>query len=277
MIKRENRAIEKYMAILDSKHIITTSPTTYNLKLIECGSYIQVYCYDNKKKRKQKDNSDLNLKNVCTTQEDNEKKEIKKIEERSIIRSKLECQRLAKSNMEHWETFITLTFKDNIKDVDIANKQFRYFVDKIKRVKKDFMYLCVPEFQKRGAVHYHLLTNISLDSKLIYSQENNEKYKHIKYWNEGFDRVDKITGDVKKIVGYISKYMTKDIDNRLFGHRRYFYSRNLKRPRENYINLDNEREYDFYKEKIQGKQLIFQKDYQNLYDNSKVTFFEYLK
>ena len=33
------------------------------------------------------------------------------------------------------------------------------------------------------------------------------------------------------IIGYLSKYMTKDIDNRLFGKRRYLYSQNLVKPK----------------------------------------------
>ena len=56
---------------------------------------------------------------------------------------------------------------------------------------------------------------------------------------------------IKKVVGYIAKYMTKDIDNRLFNRHRYFYSRNLIVPTTMYLALDNEKEQDFYKKIIQ--------------------------
>ena len=68
--------------------------------------------------------------------------------------------------------------------------------------------------------------------------------------------------------------MTKDIDNRLFNHRRYFYSRNLKKPLESYIDLDNIKESLFLQKIIQDKELIYQNDYINPYDNGKVTFLE---
>lgn len=271
--------------LLDSKLITPTISEGYNIKLVDCGDYVQVYCYEKKKKKRKNDDDDLNLiKNFDVGESEKERKEKNivnvenVIEVRNIIRSKLQCQRLAKANAKDWETFITLTFAENEQNIESANRKFRYFVDKVRRVKKDFKYLCIPEFQKRGAIHYHLLTNVSTsDDKLIYSQSDNPKYKHIKYWNLGFDSIEVIKGDIKKIVGYISKYMTKEIDNRLFGHRRYFYSNNLDKPLENYIDTDIVRDFNFYQKKIQELQPIYQRDYINPYDNSKVTFLEYQK
>ena len=173
---------------------------------------------------------------------------------------------------------ILLTFEENVIDIVKANKRFRYFIDKVKRVKKDFKYLCIPEFQKRGAVHYHLLTNVDINDKtLICEQIAHKKFYHIKYWNEGFTSVEVIKGDPKKIIGYIAKYMTKEIDNRLFNRHRYFYSKNLNLPSESFINLENEKEKDYYIKKIQDKELVYHNEYINSYDNSKVTFLELKK
>ena len=63
-----------------------------------------------------------------------------------------------------------------------------------------------------------------------------------------------MNGDPKKVVGYISKYMTKDIDDRLFGHRRYFYSRNLEIPKESFVDMDDPKHLEFFQKKIQGKE-----------------------
>ena len=273
---------KKCFPILDSKHILTTTKALYNMKLVDCGEYILVYLYDNKKVRNTNDNEDLKLKSKVVHNYDygnNETKEdSSNIEERSIIRSKLECQRLAKANIDEWETFITLTFKDNITDLEFANKRFRYFIDKVQRVKKDFKYLCITEFQKRGATHYHLLTNIKIDDeKLLYSQEDNKKFKHIKYWLDGFSSIEVLKNNPKKVIGYIAKYMTKDIDNRLFNRHRYFYSRNLKKPSVSFINTDKVREKDYYTKKIQDTSLIYQNEYYNPYDNSKVIYLEFQK
>lgn len=270
--------------ILDSKLI---SATLYDIKLVDCGDYSQVYIYENKKlRRKAEKNPELDLKkyNIENMVEKKSKVEHKRInlksniEPKNIMRSKLECQRIAKSNIKDWQTFITLTFAENITDVKSANKKFKYFIDKVRRIKPDLKYLCIPEFQKRGAIHYHLLTNISIkDNSLIYNQEDNPKFKHIKFWNDGFNSVEVMKGDVKKIIGYISKYMTKDIDNRLFNHRRYFYSQNLEQPKISYINLDKDIDNNFYKKIIQDKNLIYQNEYTNPYDDTKVLFLEYLK
>ena len=229
--------------LLDSRLIIATKKELYNTKLIDCGNYVQVYFFKEKKIKKEKEDSyelELKKRKAINTKEDKEKTNKNtlndNINKKNIIRSKFQCQRLAKANCNEWKTFITLTFKENLTDINISNKKLKYFINKIKRIDKDFKYIGVPEFQKRGATHYHLLTNIDIeDTRFIYSQEDNEKFKHIKYWLDGFTKVDNLKDDIKKIIGYISKYMTKDIDNRLFGHRRYFYSRNLVRPKINYL------------------------------------------
>lgn len=274
--------------ILDSRLITATNLKMYHAKLIQCGDYIQLYLYDKPKfvtNKRNKDFSDDKLKNKLKINkmfESFEKKQKnnltnlkKEIKLRNIIRSKLACQRIAKANFSKWHTFITLTFAENQQDIKKANRKFHNFVRQVQRKKKDFSYIAIPEFQKRGAIHYHLLTNISInDTSLIFEQEDNPKFKHIKYWNEGFTSVEIMTGDIRKIVGYISKYMTKDIDNRLFGFRRFLYSQNLVTPKENYINFDNKIELSFYTKKIQDTELVYQSEYINPRDNTKVQFLE---
>ena len=255
--------------ILDSRLITPTIPKRYDIKVVECGEYVQVYYYENSKViHQKKDNNDLELTKLKINNIFNEKNEIKensnfdlkenKVEIKNIIRSKLTCQRIAKANANKWKSFITLTFEENISNIKEANKKFRYYIDKVRRLKKDFCYIAIPEFQERGAVHYHILTNLECNSDLIPKMPkkrlynpNTKRYKELeyydlKYWNEGFSSAELMTGDVKKIVGYISKYMTKDIDNRLFGHRRFFCSQNLKMPMDNYIDINNEKEFEFY-------------------------------
>lgn len=272
--------------LLDSRLITGTSLKKYDIKVVDCGNYIQVYFYQNTKfLTNKKDTTDLELKKqkVYHLFEENKRdiKEIKtkaenKIEDRNIIRSKLSCQRIAKANSNKWETFITLTIAENEQDIKVANNKFHNFTRKIRRVKENFSYIAIPEFQKRGSIHYHLLTNISIDdTNLIYTQEDNQKFKHIKYWNEGFTNVEVMKGDIKKIIGYISKYMTKDIDNRLFGFRRFLYSQNLSIPKSSYIDSKEKFEIEFYKKRIQNKELIYQNGYINPFDGSKVEFLEF--
>jgi len=271
--------------LLDSSLIVATKKDLYNAKLIECGNYVQLYLMKNKKIRKKKeDNFELELKKIKINKmfDENEKHYaknnlIENIEEKNIIRSKLQCQKLAKANADEFKTFITLTFAENVIDIDKANIRLKYFIDKIRRIYKEFKYIGVPEFQKRGAVHYHLFTNIDInDDRFIYSQKDNEKYKHIKYWDEGFTKVDNLKNDIKNIIGYISKYMTKDADNRLYNRHRYFYSRNLKKPKTNYLNLDNPKHIKFLETKLNNKNLIYNNTYKNSYNDELIDFQEYL-
>lgn len=266
--------------LLDSSLIITTNNTQlYNVKLIDCGDYIQVYYLNNDTLKHERLEKEKNIKHIDTDRLNKINTPIKdeKIEIKNIMRSKLQCQRLAKTNCKEWKTFITLTFEENIIDINRANKKFRYFVDKIQRIYKDFKYICIPEFQKRGAVHYHLLTNISLnDERFIYKQEDNKKFYHIKYWNEGFTKVDNLEKDIKKIIGYISKYMTKDIDNRLYNHRRYFYSRNLQKPSISFLNLNEPKHLEFYKKILNNKSLIYDNTYINPYNQELIRFNEFM-
>lgn len=282
--------------LLDSSLISRTNRKKYDVKIVDCGEYTQVYIYQDSLTRIIKnDDLDLSLKklkidnffeNQKENKENNKDNELNEISLKNIIRSKLECQRLAKANSKKWETFITLTFKENIMDIKLANKKFQNYIRQVKRVFNGFSYIAIPEFQKRGAIHYHLLTNIPIDSPLIPKREikrlyNKEiknykelEYYDLKYWSYGFSSAEVMKGDIKKVVGYISKYMTKDIDNRLFGYHRYFYSQNLSKPIENYIDTENSIDNNFYKKIIQDKQLIYQNEYINSFDGTKVTFLE---
>lgn len=266
-------------ALLDSSLIVTTNKESYNTKIIQCGDYVQVYRFNNNKlKINQNLEKNENIKNLDTDNLiKNKETQPPSIEIKNINRSKFECQRLARSNEKEWKSFITITFKENITDIEFANKKFRNFIDVIKRKKKDFKYIGIPEFQKRGAIHYHVLTNIDVnDNDLMYIQKDNLKYKHIKYWNHGFSSVEEVKGDIKKVVGYLSKYMTKDIDNRLFSKHRYFYSRNLIKPKVSYYDTNNKRDNQYLIKILGEKKLIYNNVYQNQFNNENIIFEEYL-
>lgn len=277
--------------LLDSSLISATfsqienTKKLYNMKVVYCNDYIQLYTFNNDKFYKNKDIDDKKALNILNVDTDNLKtnnysnsSDIKGIEIKNIMRSKLQCQRLAKCNSNIWETFITLTFQKNVININVGNKEFKNFVRKVRRIYNDFKYLCVPEFQKRGAIHYHLLTNISIkNDKLIYKQIDNKKFLHIKYWNNGFTKVDNIKNDIKKIIGYISKYMTKDIDDRLFGKHRYFYSQNLNKPQISYLNLSNKKHCEFLINILNNKTLIYNNKYIDNFYNDEILFEEYFK
>jgi hypothetical protein len=137
----------------------------------------------------------------------------------SLNRTRQSIRRLVNSNPE-LHKFLTLTFSDNVRDLDFAHCRFRLFLKKLRRKNKFFKYIAVVEFQKRGAVHYHVLCNLQY---MKASQIG-------KIWGNGFIKVNKIK-DINNLGHYISKYLQKDIfDKRLIGRKAYFTSRNINRP-----------------------------------------------
>ena len=172
---------------------------------------------------------------------------------RNLARSRNLIIHYASENEHLFHSFITLTFNDNQKfefntDIDIndisqANKIFNVWRTQIKRKFKDFSYICVPEYQKRGAIHYHLLTSLKCGSDIpklqIKRTFNTEKkryfdleYYNIPFWIYGYSSAFDIhnTDDNFNIALYITKYLFKDIDNRLYGHQKVMKSNNLKKP-----------------------------------------------
>lgn len=263
----------------------------YDCKIIKCGDYIQAYYFSDKRSILNKDLKEDKISkfNIQDIDLDNIYKESrvdspKQIMLSNAIRSNLSCQRIAKTNRHVWETFITLTFAENITDISTANKIFSNWTSNIRKLKPDFKYLAVPEFQKRGAVHYHILSNLGLDDKDIILKQQKKTGKavkfddlyDVKYWTKGFARVDFIKNDYKKIYSYICKYMTKDIDNKLFGKKRYFYSQNLDKPFETYLNLSNSKDFDYFMNIMKNSDQEYKSVYKDIYTGQEIEFIESL-
>lgn len=254
--------------LLDSRLITRVRLKKYSFKIVKCGDYLQVYFYSKPKAIQEVEKLDIDNLNKKNTRATNT---YDKIEERNIIRTKLNCQRLAKANAESWKSFITLTYKKNMQDVAQAKIDLNYFIKNIKKVKKDFKYIAIPEFQKRGAIHFHLLTNLSLhDSNIVIKQKDNEKFYDVKYWAKGFTSFENVEGDIKKIVGYISKYMTKDCDDRLFNFRRFSSSQNLLKPVTEFISMNNSKNRKWLIEQLKNKELIYSNSYEDIFENEVV-------
>lgn len=318
-------------ALLDSSLISQTRAKKYQVKVIECGNYFQVYDYNYLKIKKnkslklkkeyfsRKNKKQLSVLDNCVNDKwgrhttlfevgalklyntspglcsiikimkmpvrsrGDPSKDKLTIDLKNINRSRNSIQRLIKSNETKFKTFVTLTFAENVKSIEEANKKFNVWRTYIKRLKSDFAYVGVPEFQKRGAVHYHLLTNIdyndySLLSKelvITYSKKSHsyDKGRTIKGWKYGYTKVKSM--DNVNVVGYLTKYLVKDLDNRLWGKRRYFYSQNLIKPKEILIDLSDMKDFTLYMDILD-----FHKEYEGMYADKLgqvINFMEYKK
>lgn len=192
--------------------------------------------------------------NPFVNERDYSKNEKGEIRNDSLYRSSQLLDALVACNHKDFISFITLTFAKNEKDLTSANTKFSNWTRQVKRAFPDFKYLAVPEFQKRGAVHYHILSNIPCDSPIIprrrpkslYNPSTNKttvlEYYNIKYWTHGYSSAFdiKTTDSNFNIAKYIQKYFWKDIDDRLFGRRKIMYSQNLNKPVDHFIDSDSQ-------------------------------------
>jgi len=144
-------------------------------------------------------------------------------------RASMAFKRLILSNLRAGENplLLTLTFSENRTSIAESARFFHVFTQRMRRAYgESFRYIAVPEFQKRGAVHYHALF-WGLDPK-IYNEERDSRAIAL-LWGEGFVFLKETDGH-DKLSSYLAKYMVKAIhDRRLFGKKAYFASRNVLR------------------------------------------------
>lgn len=159
------------------------------------------------------------------------------LKERISARRRAEkIRRLINANRYALTTFLTLTFKENLTDLDIANKEFDKFSKRmnrylLKNFNERFKYVAVIEFQQRGAIHYHLLCNLPTSFKVQnHTSRKSKKQKEFevfiseKLWKNGFCDCRSIDG-VDNVGAYLWSYMIKDsCDKRLKGRKAYLYS-----------------------------------------------------
>lgn len=151
-----------------------------------------------------------------------------------------------KSNEKLRPRFLTFTFEENITEIKKANQYFTKFIRKFNNdlgyKNNHIKYVAVIEFQKRGAVHYHVLFFNLPFIKNIYDKIN-------KLWGHGFV-IQRRINKVKNLAAYLTKYITKQAkDNRLYDEKCYFASKGLRKPR----TIHNKSIVDFVSEFIPEK------------------------
>lgn len=159
----------------------------------------------------------------------------KEILQRSLSQTKRKLIRVINSNARQWVNskgrsydpkFVTLTFKENVTELTEANREYTNFLKNfnyhLTKSRNNYLkYICVPEFQKRGAVHFH-----SIFFNLPWFKND----ALAKIWANGFINIREVS-HIPNVGMYMTKYMTKDaLDERLQSRKRFFSSRNLYRP-----------------------------------------------
>ncbi len=231
-----------------------------HLRIALSGNFLELYefenpiYYDFPAERK---------RSIVPNENGKEKEDSRK---RSRGRSRKMVKRLVYSNFNQWldesqnpyySKFLTLTFREKILEVWEGNKEFTLFIKRLnyfifQSKKSVIQYLAVIEFQPTSKrVHYHVV---------LFNLPYIPRYIDVfnKAWNRGF-LVIKVIKNERHAANYITKYMTKEDDDRLRGEKSYFCSRDLKRP----VFMKNEDTILQLIDKINPHIPIFQKTFEN--------------
>lgn len=208
------------------------------VKIIDSGRYIEFWVQDTlkvgderKKPCKRRNFDELNA---------NEKVDSLQRKVKYYENKRWEIMRIINMNYDDRTSFLTLTFSDDIEDIDYSNNEFRKFIKRLCRYlyggkESGLKYIATWEIQNKRAektgknvIHYHM---IMFDVPYI----SHEKLEQI--WGNGYVSINKVD-DVENKGLYISKYFAKDIDLKTHKKKAYFTSRNLKKPIEVETFLD---------------------------------------
>lgn len=197
--------------------------------------------------------------------------------------AKMNLKRLAVRNFNSNHIFVTLTYAENFQDVDQADKHFSNFIKELRiEMDYDFHYIAVREFQKRGAIHYHVMMDMWLNISKEWEIRVWEK-EFGKIWGHGFVDIQNMNRHQSKdsrykdkavdnVGAYLSKYFSKSADDdRLSGKKLYLCSQGLQKPR----ILKNDEAIKFLKEnKMYEKKEVFTNCYESEY-LGKISYKEY--
>lgn len=224
-----------------------------DLKLVVAGNFVELYQYSKP--------FAYCLSPLKKRHREQKKKENKK--RSSKLKSTFALRGLVNSNPQ-LNIFLTLTFAENVKDLTVANYEFNKFIKRCKYQYGKFDYICVVEFQKRGAVHYHIVWSLPT----IPLKDLQE------LWGKGFIWLTRCRV-IKNIGAYFAKHGTKKENDvveseKLAGRKKFFSSRGLKRP----TVLRDFDEINAFREKyLIGLKPFFEKDAQ--YDDLRVNYRQY--
>lgn len=204
-----------------------------HFKVIGSGKIIEIYQYSKNIfvnhsgfPKKLKVPSDAEILDILTNPEKYSVPSVRSQEykQRNIIKAKNRIRRLVQANFDQQGKFLTFSFAKTTK-VDITSLTdchvlYARFMRSLRDKYPNFRYVAVPEFQKRGAVHYHAMVDVPYTPwKTL-----------MKLWQYGGVYITKINNPAY-VGSYIAKYVGKALeDKRYSGHRCFYSSKNLIQP-----------------------------------------------
>ncbi len=262
----------------------------YNTKIIESGDRLEIYKYQGYINIGGESNNQEGRRGKAEIEE--EQKEDNKIRRRkeTLTKARNDIIRLISCNKD-LNVFMTLTYKENYQDLKKSKAHLRLFFKKLRQDHEALKYIYVLEFQERGAIHYHILTNIKVDIETAGPKERKKKLQKDlennycrKYWsNRGFIDIRKLDQEgIRNVSKYVAAYLVKDLlEIDLKGNRVYGYSNNLNKPI--ITTIESKASIEELID-IEGYKLAYTSDYKRYYKDksghdveSKVNYYDYLR
>jgi hypothetical protein len=232
---------------------------------VVCGDVIELYVYDRVQERHRGIASGKKRQPAAPERQE-------RFREQNRNRARRMCRRLINSNVRQHgafePVFLTLTFKENVTDLNEAHRLFKLFIMRVNhRYNLTVKYVGVWEIQKGrrekygvSVIHYHV---VLFNLPFIDVNEIREKV-----WKQGFIKLNAIEG-VYNLGSYVTKYMTKDNGDIPDGRKSYFTSRGLDRPQST-TNPDDVQE--IIREVEEGSAaIVYRNEYESAYQG-RVTY-----
>jgi len=146
---------------------------------------------------------------------------------RSISRARKSMRH--KAMMMRADRMLTLTYRDMVTDLDLAYSHLATFERLCRKQWGKFDFIAVPEYQKRGCLHFHIALN------RFYSVGLLRHFWHKAIGSKGgnVDMTSPRTGaqwNRVRLCRYLSKYMSKSIGLQCIGRKRFTSSRGIPAP-----------------------------------------------
>ena len=125
----------------------------------------------------------------------------------------------AKLASRQFKSLITLTYATAPTSGKTAKRHLRMMLQRLRRMSRDIRYLWFVEFQRRGAVHFHILTNIEVQAAATRSRwwrawaaattDNERDYENVLYVHDRRGHGWQNLRSPEAAARYVSKYALK--------------------------------------------------------------------
>jgi len=230
---------------------------SFSGKVIYSGDVIEVFEYSKRVLKGVINNKSGRRGNGNISDEDKAKNR-----EISLNRARKEFRRIVNANVGQYgdirPKFFTCTFAENVKDLEMANMIWGKFIKRLNyrvygRKCSELKYGVVPQFQERGAVHYHVI---------FFNLPYIDCLELARIWGHGTIKINAID-NIDNVGAYVCRYMSRDFDDeRLKGQKTYFFSRGVKKPKEVYLDYDDLKDV---KKSLPDKARCYEAEFQNDY------------